>query len=194
MNLSGKDSFKPKGAGLYYLQDQLNINRAHFTLKHIPDVEGEGPRGEEGARPLCFSSRRHLTLTSTAGRWALPGLGPCPATFRAADRSGAVPRAPAPPQCLGQRGQDLGGVWLLRAFHAKPQLLESRAAASVWLSFGLLQTRSQPSWFGGKAGNTPWRALQADGKAKEPGLSCFVWTGGFPLAIVRPSYVSRSLT
>lgn len=36
MNLSGKDSFKPKGKRLLHLHYQFNISRASFTLEYLP--------------------------------------------------------------------------------------------------------------------------------------------------------------
>lgn len=40
MNLSGKDSFKPKGKTLHYLHYQFNVSRASFTLEYMPLLGG----------------------------------------------------------------------------------------------------------------------------------------------------------
>lgn len=42
MNLSGKDSFKPKGKTLLYLHYQFNIRRASFPLEYLPHAWEEG--------------------------------------------------------------------------------------------------------------------------------------------------------
>lgn len=44
MNLSGKDSFKPKGKRLCYSCYQFNISRASFTLEHVPSARRRGRR------------------------------------------------------------------------------------------------------------------------------------------------------
>lgn len=54
MNLSGKDSFKPKGKRLYYLHYQFNISRASFTLEHMPSARRRAPQCREVVGSVCF--------------------------------------------------------------------------------------------------------------------------------------------
>ena len=66
MNLSGKDSFKPKGKRLYYLHYQFNISRASFTLEYMPSARRRGPRWREMADNVCFSLKLFAPRTTMA--------------------------------------------------------------------------------------------------------------------------------
>lgn len=56
MNLSGKDSFKPKGKRLYYLHYQFNISRASFTSEYMPSGGRGGTTVEGIIRGLIMSA------------------------------------------------------------------------------------------------------------------------------------------
>lgn len=77
MNLSGKDSFKPKGKRLYYLYYQFNISRASFTLEYIPSARRRGPQWREMVDNVCFSLKLFAPiataffLTTFCKIWAL---------------------------------------------------------------------------------------------------------------------------
>jgi len=59
MNLSGKDSFKPKGKRLCYLCYQFNISRASFTLEHTPTAWRRGWQ-QRSWLPVAASAQRSL--------------------------------------------------------------------------------------------------------------------------------------
>ena len=64
MNLSGKDSFKPKGKRLHYLHYQFNISRASFTLEYMPSARQRGSQQREVANNVCFSLKLLALVTA----------------------------------------------------------------------------------------------------------------------------------
>jgi len=63
MNLSGKDSLKPKGKRLYYLRYQFNLSRVSFTLEYMPSAR-RGPQWSKMAGRVCLSLKLFAPVTT----------------------------------------------------------------------------------------------------------------------------------
>lgn len=64
MNLSGKDSFKPKGKRLYYFHYQFNISRASSTSEHMPSAR-RSQQWREIVGNVCFFLKLFVPITTT---------------------------------------------------------------------------------------------------------------------------------